>query len=41
MLRGSNEITPVAIGEPIPTNSVGVVVQSEDPDAVGRQPVGS
>ena len=31
MLRGSHEIPPVAIGEPVPANSVGVVAQSEDP----------
>jgi NADPH-dependent curcumin reductase CurA len=31
MLRGSPELTPVAIGEPVPANSVGVVVQSENP----------
>lgn len=31
MLRGSSEVTPVAIGEPIPANSVGIVVRSEDP----------
>jgi NADPH-dependent curcumin reductase CurA len=30
MLRGSPEVTPVRIGEPVPANSVGVVVQSED-----------
>lgn len=38
MLRGSAEVTPLAIGEPVPANSVGVVVQSEDPDVpVGTQ----
>jgi NADPH-dependent curcumin reductase CurA len=31
MLRGSSEVTPVAIGDPVPANSVGVVVRSEDP----------
>ena len=31
MLRGSNEVTPVAVGEPVPANSVGIVVRSEDP----------
>lgn len=31
MLRGSPEITAVAVGEPVPANSVGVVVASEDP----------
>lgn len=30
MLRGSPEVTPARIGEPVPANSVGVVVQSED-----------
>jgi NADPH-dependent curcumin reductase CurA len=38
MLRGSPEVTPVAIGEPVPANSVGVVVRSEDLDVpVGAQ----
>jgi hypothetical protein len=38
MLRGSSEVTPVAIGEPIPANSVGIVVRSEDPGVpVGAQ----
>jgi NADPH-dependent curcumin reductase CurA len=38
MLRGSSEVTPIAIGEPVPANSVGVVVQSEDPHVpVGTQ----
>ncbi len=38
MLRGSTEVAPVAIGEPIPANSVGVVVLSEDPGVpVGTQ----
>ncbi len=38
MLRGSSEVTPVAIGEPVPANSVGVVAASEDPDVpVGAQ----
>jgi NADPH-dependent curcumin reductase CurA len=38
MLRGSAEITPAAVGEPVPANSVGVVVRSEDPAApVGTQ----
>jgi NADPH-dependent curcumin reductase CurA len=38
MLRGSPEVTPVAIGEPVPANSVGVVVRSEDPGVpVGAQ----
>src|SRR5689334_10016000 len=31
MLRGSAEVTPVAIGDPVPANSVGVVVRSHDP----------
>jgi NADPH-dependent curcumin reductase len=31
MLRGSPEVTPVAVGEPVPANSVGIVVASEDP----------
>lgn len=38
MLRGSPEVTPVAIGEPVPANSVGVVVASRDPAVpVGAQ----
>lgn len=38
MLRGSPEVTPVAIGEPVPANSVGIVVASEDPAVpVGAQ----
>ena len=38
MLRGSAEVTPVAIGDPVPANSVGVVVQSNDPAVpVGTQ----
>ncbi len=38
MLRGSAEVTPVAVGEPVPANSVGMVVASEDPDVpVGAQ----
>jgi len=37
MLRGSAEVTPVAIGDPVPANSVGVVIQSNDPAV----PVGS
>jgi NADPH-dependent curcumin reductase CurA len=38
MLHGSSEVTPLAIGEPVPANSVGVVVASEDPDVpVGAQ----
>jgi NADPH-dependent curcumin reductase CurA len=31
MLRGSPAVTPVAIGEQVPANGVGVVVRSEDP----------
>ncbi len=31
MLRGSSEVAPVAIGEPVPANSVGMVVRSEHP----------
>jgi len=31
MLRGSSEVAPIAIGEPVPANSVGIVVQSTDP----------
>jgi NADPH-dependent curcumin reductase CurA len=38
MMRGSPEVTPLAIGEPVPANSVGVVVRSEDPAVpVGAQ----
>src|SRR6266511_3320762 len=38
MLRGSPEVTPVAIGESVPANSVGIVVASEDPGVpVGTQ----
>ena len=38
MLRGSAEVTPVAIGDPVPANSVGVVVRSHDPAVpVGTQ----
>jgi NADPH-dependent curcumin reductase CurA len=38
MLRGSSEVTPIAVGEPVPANSVGVVVRSEDPQVpVGTQ----
>jgi NADPH-dependent curcumin reductase CurA len=38
MLRGSSDETPLALGEPIPANSVGVVVRSEDPAVpVGTQ----
>ena len=38
MLRGSPEVTPVAVGEPVPANSVGIVVASEDPAVpVGAQ----
>ena len=38
MLRGSSEVVPVAIGEPVPANSVGTVVASEDPGVpVGTQ----
>jgi NADPH-dependent curcumin reductase CurA len=32
MLRGSAEVTAAAIGEPVPANSVGIVVASRDPD---------
>jgi NADPH-dependent curcumin reductase CurA len=32
MLRGSSEVTPLAIGDPVPANSVGTVVRSENPD---------
>jgi NADPH-dependent curcumin reductase CurA len=38
MLRGSAEVTAAAIGEPVPANSVGVVVASQDPGVpVGAQ----
>jgi NADPH-dependent curcumin reductase CurA len=38
MLRGASEVTPVAIGDLVPANSVGIVVASEDPAvAVGTQ----
>jgi hypothetical protein len=38
MLRGSTEIVPVNVGDPVAANSVGVVVQSQDPKApVGTQ----
>ena len=38
MLRGSPEVTPVAVGEPVPANSVGMVIASEDPGVpVGAQ----
>ncbi len=38
MLRGSSEVAPAAIGEPVPANSVGLVVRSEDPGVpVGTQ----
>ena len=38
MLRGSAEVTPLALGEPVPANSVGVVVRSADPAVpVGTQ----
>ncbi len=38
MLRGSSEVAPLAIGDPVPANSVGVVVQSKDPAVpVGTQ----
>jgi hypothetical protein len=38
MLRGSDEVTPLAIGDPVPANSVGTVVRSEDPGVpVGTQ----
>jgi NADPH-dependent curcumin reductase CurA len=30
MLRGSAEVTPVALGDPVPANSVGTVMRSED-----------
>jgi NADPH-dependent curcumin reductase len=31
MLRGSAEVTPMEIGDPVPANSVGIVVASQDP----------
>ena len=31
MFRGSAEVTPLALGDPVPANSVGIVVQSADP----------
>src|SRR5690348_9069251 len=38
MLRGSAEVTPAALGEPVPANSVGIVVASQDPGVpVGTQ----
>jgi NADPH-dependent curcumin reductase CurA len=38
MMRGSAEVTPLAIGDPVPANSVGTVVASEDPGVpVGTQ----
>ncbi len=38
MLRGSAEVAPLALGDPVPANSVGIVVQSADPDVpVGTQ----
>jgi hypothetical protein len=38
MLRGSTEIVPVNVGDPVAANSVGVVVQSRDANApVGTQ----
>jgi NADPH-dependent curcumin reductase CurA len=38
MLRGSAEVTPMDIGEPVPANSVGIVVASQDPGVpVGTQ----
>jgi NADPH-dependent curcumin reductase len=38
MLRGSAEVTPLALGDPVAANSVGVVVQSADPGVpVGTQ----
>ncbi len=37
MLCGSVEVTPAAIGEPIPADRVGMVVRSADP----RVPVGT
>ncbi|HEX4018782.1 MAG TPA: NADP-dependent oxidoreductase [Frankiaceae bacterium] len=38
MFRGSSEVTPLALDDPVPANSVGVVVQSADPAVpVGTQ----
>ncbi len=38
MFRGSAEVTPLALGDPVPANSVGLVVQSADPAVpVGTQ----
>jgi NADPH-dependent curcumin reductase CurA len=38
MFRGSAEVTPLALGDPVPANSVGVVVESADPGVpVGTQ----
>jgi NADPH-dependent curcumin reductase CurA len=38
MMRGSAEVTPLAVDDPIPANTVGVVEQSEDPSVpVGTQ----
>jgi NADPH-dependent curcumin reductase CurA len=38
MMRGSAEVAPLAIGDPVPANSVGTVVASEDPGVpVGTQ----
>ena len=38
MMRGSDEVAPLAIGDPVPANSVGTVVRSEDPGVpVGTQ----
>jgi len=38
MLRGSTEIVPVNVGDPVAANSVGIVVQSRDPEVpVGTQ----
>ncbi len=38
MMRGSAEVTPMALGDPVPANSVGIVVRSEDPAVpVGTQ----
>jgi NADPH-dependent curcumin reductase CurA len=38
MFRGSTEVTPLALGDPVPANSVGVVVHSADPAVpVGTQ----
>jgi NADPH-dependent curcumin reductase CurA len=37
LLRGSPEVTPAGLGEPVPANSVGIVMASEDPGVpVGR-----